>query len=109
MKTHARRRYLDLLRRRKRHAREDRELPEDVSEPGDPETADAWLGAEAERRALRRALGELDDKQRQVLELRYVQGLARAEIAQRLGLGSGQVRTLDANGLIQLRILLSGK
>lgn len=109
VKTHARRRYLDLLRRRKRHAREDRELPEDLPESGDPESADARLGAEEERRALRKALGELDDKQRQVLDLRYLQDLTRAEIAQQLGLGSGQVRTLEANGLIQLRILLSGK
>jgi len=109
VKLHATRRYLDLLRRRKRHAREDRELPEEIAEAGDTRTAEARLDAEVERRELRQALGALDDKQRQVLELRFGQRLTRAEIAKRLGLGGGQVRRLEANGLIQLRILLSGK
>jgi RNA polymerase sigma factor (sigma-70 family) len=109
VKTHATRRYRDLLRRRKRLGREDRELPEDLQDPAGALAADARLDAEAELRALRKALGELDGKQRQVLELRFVEGLTRAEIASRLGLGSGQVRTLEANGLIQLRVLLSSK
>lgn len=109
VKIHATRRYLDLLRRRRRHAREDRELPEEIAEVGDAGTPEARLDAQAELRALQRALGALDDKQRQVLELRYAQKLTRAEIAKRLGLGSGQVRRLEANGLIQIRILLSGK
>jgi RNA polymerase sigma factor (sigma-70 family) len=109
VKTHATRRYLDLLRRRKRGGRHGEELREDMLAPGLAGGAEERLDAEAERRALRQAVGELDGKQRQVLELRYGEGLTRAEIAQRLGLGSGQVRTLEANGLIQLRILLSGK
>lgn len=109
VKTHATRRYLDLLRRRKRHARADRELPRDLADPAEPGAAELRLDAEAEVRALSKAMGELDEKLRAVLELRYVQGLTRAEIAGRLGLGSGQVRTLEANGLIQLRIRLSGK
>jgi RNA polymerase sigma factor (sigma-70 family) len=109
VKTHATRRYLDLLRRRKRGGRRGEELREDIPDPGAAGGAEERLDAEAERRALRQALGELDGKQHQVLELRYAEGLTRAEIAKRLGLGSGQVRTLEANGLIQLRILLSGK
>jgi RNA polymerase sigma factor (sigma-70 family) len=109
VKTHATRRYLDLLRRRKRHAREDRELPEELGDLGGKPAVEDRLDAEAELRALRRAVGALDDKLRQVLDLRYAQGLTRAEIAKRLGLGSGQVRRLEANGLIQLRILMSGK
>ena len=109
VKTHATRRYLDLLRRRKRQTREDGELPEDLPDPAAGAAADEQVDIEAERQALRKALGELDGKQRQVLELRYAEGLTRAEIAKRLRLGSGQVRTLEANGLIQLRILLSGK
>jgi RNA polymerase sigma factor (sigma-70 family) len=109
VKTHATRRYLDQLRRRKRHAREDRELPPDLRDPGEAQAADARLDAEAELRALRSALAELDDKQRQVVELRYLEGLTRAEIASRLGLGSGQLRGLEANGLIQLRARLGSK
>ncbi len=109
VKTHATRRYLDLLRRRKHRAREDAELPEDLQDPAPTAAADERMDAEAERQALHKALAELDGKQRQVLDLRYAEGLTRAEIAKRLGLGSGQVRTLEANGLIQLRILMSGK
>jgi len=109
VKTHATRRYLDLLRRRKRRAREDRELPAELRDPDEAQAADARLDAEAELRAVRRALEELDGKQRQVVELRYIEGLTRAEIASRLGLGSGQVRGLEANGLIQLRARMGSK
>jgi RNA polymerase sigma factor (sigma-70 family) len=109
VKTHATRRYLDLLRRKKRRAREDRELPQELPDPDEAGAVDARLDAEAELRALRSALGLLDAKQRRVLELRYLEGLTRAEVASRLGLGSGQLRGLEANGLIQLRVLLGGK
>jgi len=109
VKTHVTRRYLDLLRRRKHRAREGAELPEDLQDPAAPAPADERMDLETERQALRKALAELDEKHRQVLDLRYAEGLTRAEIAKRLGLGSGQVRTLEANGLIQLRILMSRK
>lgn len=109
VKKHATYRYLDLLRDKNRRAREGGEFPADPADPAPGGASDVQVDAESERQALRKALGELDGKQREVLELRYAEGLTRAEIAKRLGLGSGQVRTLEANGLIQLRILLSGK
>ena len=109
VKVHATRRHLDLARRRRRQGRAGAELDEGMLAPETGHAVDEQVDLEAELRGLRAALGELDAKHRAVLELRFGEGLTRAEIASRLGLGSGQVRTLEANGLIQLRILIASK
>ena len=49
------------------------------------------------------ALVELPEKQRQVLELNYYQGMSHTEISQQLGVPLGTVKTRARQGLIKLR------
>ncbi len=52
---------------------------------------------------VRNALEKLSAKQRQVLQLSYYEGLSQSEIAERLDLPLGTVKTHSRRGLIQLR------
>lgn len=53
------------------------------------------------------ALGQLSDKQRQILELSYYQGLSQSAIAQQLSLPLGTVKTNARQGLLKLRQFFS--
>lgn len=52
---------------------------------------------------VRRALAELPDKQRRVLEMAYYQGLSQSEIAKQLDTPLGTVKSWARQGLLQLR------
>ena len=52
---------------------------------------------------VRNALQHLSPKQRQVLELSYYEGLSQSEIAKRLNIPLGTVKTHSRRGLLQLR------
>jgi RNA polymerase sigma-70 factor (ECF subfamily) len=67
------------------------------SEPGDA----SEISVEAERAA--RALMGLRPEQRQVLELGLLHGLTQSEIAARLGLPLGTVKSFMRRGLIRVR------
>lgn len=66
-----------------------------------PEAEDPSLSPD--RAAVVRALGELPDEQRQVLELAYFQGLSSSEIAEHMGSPLGTVKSRTAAGLAKLR------
>lgn len=59
-----------------------------------------------QQHTLQQAMAQLSDQQNRILELSYYQGLSQSEIAQRLNLPLGTVKTNVRQGLIKLRQLL---
>jgi RNA polymerase sigma-70 factor (ECF subfamily) len=66
------------------------------------------VGAPQEREAVRRALDELPPEQRQVIELMYFEGRSQSQIAERLGLPLGTVKSRTLLGMRRLRSSMSG-
>ena len=52
---------------------------------------------------VRQALTQLPEKQRQVLEMAYYEGLSQSEIAAQLGIPLGTIKTWSRQGLLNLR------
>ncbi len=98
----ARRRLIDRLRRRERGAEA---LPEAV--PARPGACRVEAGDEAAR--VREAMGRLAEGQRTCLSLSLTEGLSNEEIAARLGMPLGTVKSHCRRGLLRLRALLSGE
>lgn len=100
----ARRRLIDRLRRLKTE-------PATVSDDTLMATVEAAgadsseVSAEAETAA--RALSQLRPEQRQVLEMSLLHGLSQSEIASRLNLPLGTVKTFMRRGLIKVREALN--
>jgi RNA polymerase sigma-70 factor (ECF subfamily) len=88
---------LDELRRRKRA--ETAEMPAPTSEPGPDEAAESA----AERDAVRRALGRLAARDRELIALKYHAGLSNAEIAGVLGVSASNAGTLLHRAMTKLR------
>ena len=98
------RRAVDLVRREER--RQADPLTDDSAlgeAPEDTEEA-AWLRFERERVQL--ALKQLPDVQREALELAYYGGFSQSELADRLGVPLGTIKSRMFAGLARLRELL---
>ena len=98
------RRAVDLVRREER--RQADPLTDDSAlgeAPEDTEEA-AWLRFERER--VQAALKELPDVQREALELAYYGGFSQSELAERLGVPLGTIKSRMFAGLARLRELL---
>jgi RNA polymerase sigma-70 factor (ECF subfamily) len=71
-----------------------------------PDPADEFDSAER-RQIVKRAMEQLDAKERELLQLAYFSDLSQAEIAARLGLPLGTVKTRMRGALLKLRQMLS--
>ena len=96
-------------RRRIRRELEDTSQVDFAAAPStDPNHLDELLHRERQRR-VHAALGRLSQKFREVLLLRFEQGLAYADIAQMVGRSEATVRSRAFHGLKKLRELLPGE
>jgi RNA polymerase sigma-70 factor, ECF subfamily len=98
------RRAVDLVRREER--RQADPLTDDSAAGIAPEETDeaAWLRFERER--VQVALKQLPDVQREALELAYYGGFSQSELADRLGVPLGTIKSRMFAGLARLRELL---
>lgn len=100
----ARRRLIDRQRRRDRQpqttAWDETTLPESARDPAE------WLQVCDDANRAREKMRELSDEQQRVLKLALEGGCSQSEIAERLKLPLGTVKTHARRGLIRLRELL---
>jgi RNA polymerase sigma factor (sigma-70 family) len=98
-------RAVDAVRREESQRRrsEEAQSNEPVVAPDLAEQVVEELGLPEERRAVRAALDELPDEQRQVIELMYYDGLSQSTISERLGLPLGTVKSRTLLGMRRLR------
>ena len=103
-----RNRSIDRYRSRKRRT-DKAENDEILSSRSDPSQKDASDEAtdNDERAHLREAFSELPDEQKRVLELSYFKGMNHMEIAERLDLSLGTVKSRIRLGVEKLRYALS--
>ena len=99
-RTRALDRYRSLAARGRAEAKAD---PEPMAPPADP-AGDASRSQIGDR--IRRALAQLEPRQREVLEIAYFQGLSQSEIAERLSTPLGTVKSWTRQALMRLRDML---
>jgi RNA polymerase sigma-70 factor (ECF subfamily) len=93
---------IDRLRQEVRRHGKDIELPDELISHEEDAPSDEDLSA-LERAQLRQFIKALPQEQAQLIELAYFQGLTHSQLAQKLGLPIGTVKTRLRLGLQKLR------
>jgi RNA polymerase sigma-70 factor, ECF subfamily len=103
-------RAVDAVRREESQRRRAEEsIPEAVDPADDPGvTVPEQVGMPQDRAAVRGALEDLPGEQRQILELMYFGGMSQSNIADRLRLPLGTVKSRALLGMRRLRLALIG-
>ncbi|RYZ13256.1 MAG: sigma-70 family RNA polymerase sigma factor [Comamonadaceae bacterium] len=102
-------RALDLLRRRTAdRAPMTQEFDEIMSDTFESDAADPMDTADASEQAwaLHQCLGQLENRQREVLSLAYLRDLSHSELSDQLRLPLGTVKTWIRRGLDKLRVCM---
>ena len=100
------RRAVDIVRREQRRRAEplDATAVGEAADPAGSAEDEAWLAFERDR--VQRALRTLPDAQREMLELAYYGGYSQSELAERLGVPLGTIKSRMFAGLARLREVL---
>ncbi|MGF1493380.1 MAG: sigma-70 family RNA polymerase sigma factor [Microcoleaceae cyanobacterium] len=88
-----------------RHQTLERLQSRELSEPTTPTPLEQASLTE-QGQTLQQALNQLPERQRQILEMNFYQGISHSEIARQLEMPMGTVKTNARQGLIKLRKLL---
>lgn len=100
-------RAIDKLRARHRHLKLVERWGQSMTTEASPDPNPLEQATLTERsQRLRIALEQLSEKQRQVIEMAYDQGCSQSEIAQRLEIPLGTVKTNTRQGLLKLKQIL---
>jgi RNA polymerase sigma-70 factor (ECF subfamily) len=101
----ARRRAIDLLRQRGRRQQREQRVAVAAATVAPPDIEEA-AGALLEGEELRRGLADLPPEQREAIELAFLHGLTHREVAARLGIPEGTVKSRVRLGLGRLARIL---
>jgi RNA polymerase sigma-70 factor, ECF subfamily len=105
--TLTRSRSIDRLRARKRHSAILENWSQTTMPDPSPKTPLEVAMVTENTHHVRTALAQLNDNQRQVIELAYHQGMSQSEIAKELDIPLGTVKTYTRQGFLRLKQILA--